>query len=117
MKRDSTINKIKNVNRYWADKDSRIIMRKWTDEEYKILDPHTHIFEKYWSYSCPICNFIPMPSYNKDEVQRAAEMHMSRCGNSHKCVVKYRNHELICLEFRDEFLEDLNVWVNKQECY
>ena len=111
------MNKIRNINRFWVDEDSRIIVRNWTNEEYKTTNPHTHIFERYWSYRCPICSFIPIPNYDKDEVKRAANSHMLYCGDNHKCKVEYRDHELVCLECRDEFLEDIGMWVAKQEIY
>ena len=111
------MNKVQNICRYWVDKDSRIIVRKWDEKEYETISPHIHIFEKYWSYCCPICSFIPTPCYDKTEAERGAKAHERHNGNKHKCVVEYRDHELICLEFRDEFLEDLGIWVNKQEVY
>lgn len=109
------MNKVRNLHRYWIDKDSKIVVRKWVNEEYKTIDPHTHIFEKYWSYYCPICNFIPTPCLDKEEVECSANYHRQYSRSDHKCVVEYREHELICLEVKDEFLEDLNVWVMKTE--
>ena len=111
------IDKIRNISRYWVDKDSGILVRKWDREEYKSINPHEHIFEKYWSYYCPICSFVPTPHYNKSEADHGAKVHEINVGRKHKCVVEYRNHELVCMEFRDEFLEDIGLWVNKQEMY
>ena len=109
------MNKVKNIVRYWIDKDSCIVVRKWTDEENKTTNPHNHTFEKYWSYRCPICHFIPTPHAQKAEAEHGAKVHERYTG--HKCVVEYRNHELKCMECRDEYIEDLNVWVAKQEIY
>ena len=106
---------IENLNRYWLDKDSQIVVRKWDAKEYETTNSHTHIFEKYWSYRCPICSFIPIPYHDKAEAERGAKTHERY--TRHKCVVEYRNHELVCLECRDEFLQDLNVWVHKEEIY
>lgn len=111
------MNKVQNINRYWVDKDSNIIVRKWDEKEYETINPRTHIFEKYWSYRCPICTFIPTPHYDKAEAEHGAKAHERCAGSKHKCVVEYRDHELICMEFRDEFLEDLGVWVAKQEVF
>lgn len=111
------MNEVKNLSRYWVDKDSLIVVRKWADEEYEIINPHKHIFEKYWSYRCPICSFIPTPHYDKAEAEHGAKVHERYAGGKHKCVVEYRDHELICLEHKVEFVEDLGVWVCKQEYY
>lgn len=111
------MDKVRNLYRYWIDKDSQIVVRKWTDKEYKNINPHTHIFEKYWSYSCPICSFIPTPHDSKESAEHGANTHWLYTGNKHKCVVEYRLHELVCLECKEEFLESLNVWVAKQEIY
>ena len=116
------MNKIKNLHRYWLDKDSHLFMRQWTDEEYQTLDPHTHIFEKYWSYRCPMCNFIPIPVLTKEEAERTQTRHinqfsMSQNRKRHKGFVEYRDHELVCYETKDEFLKDIGIWVAKQEIY
>lgn len=111
------MNKVQNVYRYWVDKDSNIIVRKWDEKEYKTIKPNTHIFEKYWSHRCPICSFIPTPCCNKAEAEHDAKTHERYAGSKHRCIVEYRDHELVCMEFRDEFFEDLGVWVNKQELY
>jgi hypothetical protein len=111
------MNKIQNINRYWVDKDSNVIVRKWDEKEYETINPRTHIFEKYWSYYCPICSFIPTPHYDRAEAEHGAKVHEVHTINKHKCVVEYRDHELICMEFRDEFLEDLGIWVAKQEVF
>ena len=63
------MNKVKNVSRYWIDKDSKVVVRKWTDEEYKTNNPRVHIFEKYWSFRCSHCSFIPIPVISKEEVE------------------------------------------------
>jgi hypothetical protein len=109
------MNKVKNLSRYWIDEGSGIIVRTWTNEEYKNINPHTHIFEKYWSYCCPICNFIPIPHSNKEEAEHHANSHRRYTG--HKCVVDCRNYELATMEYREEYLEELDVWVAKQEVY
>lgn len=111
------MNQIENITRYWIDKDSGLYVRKWNEKEEQTIDPHTHIFEKYWSYRCPICSFIPTPCGDKEIVKDEAKQHELRAGNKHKCIVEYRDHELVCLEFRDEFLEDLGVWIKKQEIF
>lgn len=116
------MNEVKDVSRYWVDKDSMIIMRKWTDEEYRFVNPSTHIFEKYWSYHCPICSFIPIPVLDKEEAEKAQISHINYfCCNEnikrHKGFVEYRDHELICLEQKNEFMEDLGVCACKQEYY
>ena len=111
------MDEVKDLSRYWVDKDSGVVVRKWTDEEYKTNNPHKHIFEQYWSYYCPICSFIPTPHYDKAEAEHGAKTHERYAGSKHKCVVEYRNHELICWEHRCEFVEDLGVWVYKQEYY
>lgn len=79
------MNEVKKLIRYWLDKDSKTVVRQWTDEEYKLVDPHTHIFEKYWSYY-RICGFIPIP------------------------VLRYR--ELVCFEFRKMFNKELGLWIH-----
>lgn len=109
--------KVKNLSRYWVDKASNIIVRKWTSEEYMRLSPRQHIFEKYWSYYCPICNFIPNLCFDEIDAKHGANNHKHYCGHRHKCVVKYRNHELVCLEFKEEYLEEFDVWVAKQKLY
>ena len=109
------MDKVQNVSRYWVYKDSGIIYRQWTDEEYKTIDPHKHIFEKLWCYYCPICNFIPVPCFDKKEATHHSNTHRHYTG--HKCVIEYRDFELVCFESRDEFLENLGVWVHKQELY
>jgi len=112
----------RNVNRYWVDNDSGIIMRKWTDEEYQSINPYTHIFEKYWSFRCPICGLIPIPVLDKKEAERTQIKHMNHfCfglnRKRHKGFIEYRNHELICWESKEEFLEDFGVWVYKETYY
>jgi hypothetical protein len=111
------MNEIKDLKRYWVDGDSGIFVREWTDEEYKTNNPQKHIFEKYWSYRCPICSFIPTPHFDKAETEHGAKTHERHAGSKHKCVVENRNHELICLEHRYEFMKDLGVWIHKQEYY
>ena len=116
------MNKVENLNRWWVDKDSGILVRPWTDEEYKIVNPHTHIFEKYWSYYCPVCGFIPVPTPEKAEAKRQQREHMNRFDfrvnrMRHKGFVKCRDHELVCLEHRDEFIEHYSAWVHVQEMY
>ena len=109
------MNEVRNINRYWVDKESNIIVRKWNDEEYKTIEPHKHIFEKAWVYYCPICNFVPTLCYDKNEAKHRSNTHKRYTG--HECLIEYRDCEFICLEFKDEFLEDIGVWVNKQELY
>jgi hypothetical protein len=104
-------------SRLWLDKDTHMVVRAWTDEEQQTIDPHTHIFEKYWSYYCSICSFIPMPCCNEGEVRRSAIAHKRRFGDRHKCIVEYRDHELVCLETREELSEDCGVWIIKHEIY
>lgn len=79
------MNEVKNSIRYWLDKDSQTIVRQWTDEEYKLVDPHTHIFEKYWDYY-RIFGFIRIP------------------------VTRYR--ELVCFEFSEMVNEELGQWIH-----
>ena len=112
----------RNLNRYWVDNDSAIIMRKWMDEEYQSTNPYTHIFEKYWSFRCPNCSFIPIPVLSKEEAERTQVRHINKfiCRENrkrHKGIVEYRYHELICWECKEEFLEDLGVWVYKETYY
>ena len=109
------MSEVKNIDRYWVDKESRIIVRKWTDEEYNSIKPYEHIFEEQWVYYCPICNFIPVICRDKNSAIHSANSHKSYTG--HECLVECKNCEFVCLEFKDEFLEDLGVWVNKQEVY
>ena len=109
------MNTVQNINRIWIEKDSGVVVRNWTDEEYKTLDPRNHIFEKYWCYYCPICGFLPTLCGSKAEAKHAYHVHKSYTG--HRCEIKYRDFELVCLEEKDEFLEDLGVWVHKQELY
>lgn len=109
--------KVRNINRYWLDNDSDIVVRQWTDEEYKTINPHTYIFEKHWSYYCPRCGFIPAICHDKDEAIHRSNDHRYRCGNKHKCVVEYRDHKLVCLEFNEEYMEQFDVWVAKQIKY
>lgn len=116
------MNEVKKLSRYWIDKDSGIIMRKWIDEEYESINPHTHIFEKYWSYCCPNCSFIPIPHLEKEMAEREQIRHVNHfcCGinrKRHKGFVEYRDHELICFEGKEEFLEDLGVWIYKETYY
>lgn len=113
------MNKVKNLSRYWIDKDSGVLIRPWTDEEYQSIDPRTHIFEKYWSYYCPVCGFLPTPVKTKQEAKEQQVAHANRFSSRrrHKGVVEYRNHELVCVEYKDEFVESLGVWVHKQEMY
>lgn len=111
------MNKTRNIQRYWVDNDSRIVVRKWTAEEYENINPRTHIFETFWSYYCPICFFIPTPHSNKSEAEHGATMHERYAGSKHRCIVEQRDHELVCLECREEFIKELNVWVSKQEVY
>ena len=113
------MNKVENLNRWWVDKDSGILVRPWTDEEYKSTDPHTHIFEKYWSYYCPVCGFLPTPVLTKEEAKKQRASHANWfCNRKHKGYIKYRDHELVCLEHRDEFIEHHGgVWVHVQEMY
>ena len=112
----------KNLSRYWVDNDSGIIMRKWTDEEYQSTNPYIHIFEKYWSFRCPNCEFVPIPVLEKEEAERTQIRHINRfvCKENrkrHKGFVEYRDHELVCLECKEEFIEDLGVWVCKEIYY
>ena len=111
------MNKVQNIFRFWVDEGSGIIVRDWTDEEYKTLDPHTHIFETYWTYYCPRCGFLPTPYSNEKEVKYSAKLHEMRTPGDHRCIVEYRKFELACLETREEFREDLGVWVCVQEKY
>lgn len=116
------MNEVKILSRYWIDKDSSAVVRRWTDEEHNSINPHTHIFEKYWSFRCPNCNFIPIPVFDKQEAEREQIRHINRfcCDENrkrHRGFVEYRDHELICLEGKEEFLEDLGVWVYKEEYY
>lgn len=82
------MNKVRNIKRYWIDKESQTIVRPWTDKEYKLIDPHTHIFEKYWDYY-RIFGFIRIP--------------VLRC------------RELVCFEFREELNEELGIWIHGYE--
>lgn len=112
----------RNVSRYWVDNDSGIVMRKWTDEEYKSISPYKHIFEKYWSFRCPICGFIPIPVLEKEEAERTQIRHInnfvcSKNRKGHKGFVEYRDHELICFEYKEEFLEDPGIWCYKETYY
>lgn len=112
------VNKVQNLCRYWVDKDSKIVVRKWTDEEYKNTNPNTHIFEKYWSYRCPICSFIPTPHISEQEAKHGANTHLLYAPSSrHKCVIEYRFHELVCYEYKEEFIEGIGVWNCKYTYY
>lgn len=107
----------RNIKRFWVDEASGILVREWNDEEYKNINPHTRIFEKYWSYYCPICGFIPLPNDNREHVEREAKTHQLIAGSEHTCIVEFRKHELGCMENREEFLEDSELWVSIQEKY
>lgn len=112
----------RNVDRYWVDNDTGIIMRKWTDEEYQSINPYTHIFEKYWSFRCPNCELIPWPLLTKEEAERRQIRHINSFGceanrKRHKGFVEYREHELVCWEVKEEFLEDVGAWVCRQISY
>ena len=111
------MDKIKKLIRYWVDKDSKTIIRKWTDEEYKNHDPHEHIFEKYWCYHCPTCGFISMPYCRRSIAGLSAGTHEMHTDKEHKCIVKQKNYELICFEYKYGFMEDLNAWTSKKEYY
>lgn len=116
------MDEVKDLSRFWVDKDTGIVIRKWTDEEYESINPHTHIFEKYWSFRCPNCSFIPIPVLDKREAERRRVAHLNNfwCSEDrkrHKGFVEYRDHKLICLEGKYEFIKDLNMWVYKQEYY
>lgn len=110
------MNQVKNLSRYWVDKDSNIIVRKWTPEEYMRLSPRQHIFEKYWSSRCPLCCFIPTPWSTKEEAEHEANTHR-RIGRRHKSIVEYRDHELVCWELKYEYSKDFDIWVPKQKLY
>lgn len=84
------MNEVKNITRYWLDKDSQTIVRQWTDEEYKFADHHTHIFEKYWS-DRRIFGFIRIP------------------------VPRYR--ELVCIEFREMVNEELGQLIHSYQTF
>ena len=111
------MNETRNIQRYWIDNDSQVIVRPWTDEEYQNINAHTHIFEKYWSRYCLCCPVIPTPYISKAEAEHDARMHELYGRGRHKCVVQYRDHELICLEHRDEFIGDLGKWVYMEKYY
>lgn len=111
------MDKVKNINRYWLDNDSRIVARQWTEEEYKTIDPHTHIFEKYWSCRCPRCEFLPVLCHDEAEARHHGSNHEHYCGSLHKCIVEYRDFELNCWEFKEEYNEEFDIWVAKQEVY
>ena len=116
------MNEVRNIYRYWVDKDTGGVMRLWTDEENKSMNPRTHIFEKYWSFRCPTCGFIPIPRLTKEEAERIQIRHINQFSmpqnrKRHKGFVEYRDHELVCLECKEEFLEEVGVWVAKQELY
>ena len=111
------MNQVKNLNRYWVDKESNIIARKWTPEEYMRLSPRQHIFEKYWSYYCPRCRFLPVLCHDEAEARHHSNKHEYYCGSRHKCIVEYRDFELNCWEFREEYNEEFDIWVAKQEVY
>ena len=111
------MDKVRNVNRYWLDNDSNIVVRQWDEEEYKTINPNTPIFEKHWSYYCPRCRFIHVICYNKAEAEHSGNNHRYHCGNKHKCVVEYRDHKLICLEFKEVYNKEFDVWVATQTRY
>lgn len=113
---------IKDLSRYWIDKDSGVVVRRWTDEEHNSINPHTHILEKYWSFRCPDCTWIPTPTLEKREAEREQIRHINRfcCDENrerHRGFVEYRDHELVCWEGKEEFFEDLGAWVYKEEYY
>lgn len=109
------MNKVKNISRYWVDNGTGLICRKWNDEENKYHDKYKHIFEKHWCYYCPICGFEPVICADKDEAEHSRHIHKNRTG--HTCSVEYKDFELACLEFREEFVEEFGMWVYKQELY
>ena len=99
-----------NNRRYWIDKDSDLWMREWSKDEYATLDLSEHIFEKYWSFRCPICQFTPVPT-SQSRAERRAKIHEQKTG--HKCIVEYRDHELVCLDVIGAFSERLGAQVMK----
>lgn len=109
----------RNLRRYWVDNDSGIIVRKWTDEEYKTINPYIHIFEKYWSFCCPNCNFIPISVLEKEEAKITQSRHINHfvCKENikrHKGFVEYRDHELVCLNAKRNFLKTLACGFSKK---
>lgn len=85
------MNKVRKLYRYWVDKDSKTIVRQWTVDEYENTDPYTHIFEEYWSYRCKILRIVPIP--------------------------RIIRRELVCLESKEEFIEETGVWSHKYVYY
>ena len=109
------MSEVRNLSRYWVDKGSCIVVRQWTDEECASIDPNEHIFEKYWYYYCPKCNFMPIPHYNKEEAKHGSNNHKHYTG--HRCLTRQKDFELVCLEFKEEYSKEFDVWVAKQEMY
>ena len=106
--------KIQNVNRDWIDKLSGGFMRPWTELENDTLNHCTHIFEKHYRHICPICGCIGLPT-TKDGAKRDQYEHARFHLFSGKGIIRYEDCELICLEFREEFNEEIGVWTSVYE--
>jgi hypothetical protein len=110
------MSKIRNLSRYWIDIGSQTFIRQWTDEEYASVDPHTHIFEKYWYYYCPRCRrIVPLPCCSKEEAKHGGNNHKHYTG--HICLTRRKNFELVCLEFKEEYSKEFDVWIPTQIIY
>lgn len=105
----------RNINRYWIEKNSQVVVRNWTEEEYKSADPKNHILEKHWSFSCPHCSFLPHLCANKDEAEHSNNVH--RRYTRHEGMVEYKDFELCCVECREEYSKEFNAWFYKQDIY
>ena len=108
---------VRNVTRLWVDKDSTVVVRHWTTEEHASVNPDDRIYEKHWSWYCPQCRTVPAICGNRDDAKHYAYRHEFLHGHRHRCKVKYRDHELICLEFKEEYSPEFDVWVAKQTLY
>lgn len=101
--------------RYWINKSSQVIVRSWTDEEYKTIDPYTHMFEKYWCYCCPTCKSTSELYCKEEEAAHHKNLHAHYTG--HEGLVEYKDFELVCLELREEYIEDFGAWATIYKIY
>ena len=51
-------NNLKNIRRYWERKDDGFVVREWNEEEYKNINPETHIHECVVLSQCEHCGSL-----------------------------------------------------------
>ena len=108
---------IRDVRRYWVIKENNEIYRKWIPDEYRDHDPHTPIYEKFWSYCCPRCGFIPRICRDKQDSKQSVARHKRYWGDYHKCIIEYKDWELVCYEEHDRYIADRNLWIREYQFY